>query len=217
MKKFMLTVTRVKWLTKVAFQICFTRPHGFDFLPGQKIRFIAQDVTRDYTLTNAPDASELSLCIRHVPQGRFSPCLAHARTGEQFSAEGPFGYFTPQPSRHPVVCVATGTGIAPFVAYARAGLKGFFMLHGARAENELYYRSVFTNTVCSYIPCLSHSTGQCAARGFFAGRVTDCLEQRLETGAYDFYLCGRSDMIAGAMDIIDSRFGGSRVFTEIFF
>jgi benzoate/toluate 1,2-dioxygenase reductase subunit len=217
MKKFTLAVARVQWLTQLVFEIRFTRPHGFDFLPGQKIRFIGQAVTRDYTLTNAPDDPELSLCIRHVPQGRFSPRLAHARTGEQFSIEGPFGFFTLQPFRHPAVFVATGTGIAPFVAYARAGFKGFFMLHGVRAENELYYRSVFTGTVCSYIPCLSSSVDQRITTDFFAGRVTGFLERRLETGLYDFYLCGRSDMIGDAMDIIDSRFGGSRVFSEIFF
>jgi ferredoxin-NADP reductase len=48
-------------------------------------------------------------------------------------------------------------------------------------------------------------------------RVTDFLEQKLSPGSYDFYLCGRGEMVRDATHIIDRRFPGARVFSELFF
>jgi hypothetical protein len=51
----------------------------------------------------------------------------------------------------------------------------------------------------------------------FRGNVTEYLEQHLTPGAYDFYLCGRSEMIRDVTHLIDIRFPESLVFTELFY
>ena len=53
---------------------------------------------------------------------------------------GPRGHFLYQSRERRAVCVATGTGIAPFVAMLRAGLgRDALLLHGVREATELYY------------------------------------------------------------------------------
>ena len=213
-----LVVTRLQWLCPDTFEMRFKRPTGFDFVPGQKIDFTFQDTFRTYTLVSGPDEGELSICVRHVPQGRISPLLSRAKEGDCFQATPAYGYFAYQPSRTTALFVATGTGIAPYVSFARNGIRGFYLLHGVRTAEQLYYREILTNRSATYIPCLSGGRSTDASLPhYFQGRVTNYLEHILPNGSYDFYLCGRSEMLADAIRIIDDRFEGSKVFTEMFY
>lgn len=212
-----LVVTRRQWLGDHAFEVCFERPANFNFTPGQKIRFDYEDISREYTLVNGP-MDDLTICVRLLRQGRFSPVLARAEKGDRFQISPAFGYFVQQPSRHPAVYAATGTGVAPFVSFALHGVRNFYLLHGVRTAQELYYRDILECAADHYIPCLSkdRSSGR-VLRSAFAGRVTGYLESSLPKGVYDFYLCGRGEMIADATRIIDTQFVGSKVFTETFY
>jgi hypothetical protein len=66
-----------------------------------------------------------------------------------------------------------------------------------------------------YVTCLSAETQ--LPPGSFRGRVTGYLKKNLPMEIYDFYLCGRSEMIRDAIALIDDRFKGSLVYTEIFY
>jgi benzoate/toluate 1,2-dioxygenase reductase component len=207
-----------RWLTDRTFEIRFQRPTGFDFLPGQKIGFVDGAVSRDYTPLGPAGGPELAFCVRHIPRGRFSTRLAGARPGDRFQVTPPFGYFTFHNTSRPSVCVATGTGIAPFVAFARSGVRGFDLLHGVRSAGELYYSRELSGAARQYVPCISGEAPPTREWPLaFAGHVGGWLAERLPPGAYDFYLCGRGDMIRDVMGIIDDRFEGSLVFTETFF
>jgi len=205
------------WLSKYTFEIEFMRPAGFRFVPGQRVRLSFLQDERDYSLITSPEEPHLGLCIRNVEGGRFSPLLASMEIGTELQFTGPLGYFTYRSASRPAVFVATGTGIAPFVSMARSGLHNFTLLHGARAREELYYADLFRGTAENYIPCLSGKEIQAAGEEFFRGRVTDYLSGRIPALACDFYLCGRSDMIRDATLLVDERFPGSYVYTEIYF
>ncbi len=178
------------------------------------MRFIDGEIRRDYTLINAPQDPELVLLARRVPEGRFSPLLAGADPGEVFTAEGPFGYFSFQTSSRPAVWIATGTGIAPFIAFVRAGMHCRIMLHGVRRPDELYFHGEMRRGAQHFVACIS---GSDVPADCFRGRVTEYLERRLPDGVYDFYLCGRQEMIASVTALIDRRFEDSHVFSEAFF
>ena len=207
-------LTRRRWLTAHTFELCFTRPPGLVFRPGQKVGFFHQACRRDYSLISASQDQELAICVRQVPQGRFSPLLAMAPMGSHFRIKPPFGFFTFQSSDRQAVFIATGTGIAPFVAFVRAGVRNFHLLHGVRLAEELYYQPELSQAALSYTACVS---GEQRAGTAFAGRVTTYLEHHFKPGAYDFYLCGRAEMIRDATRLIDQRFSGSYVFSETFF
>lgn len=113
------------WISKGTFQLELSRPPGFAYAPGQRIRFHHGAIERDYSLISTPADSTLALCIRQVQGGRFSTALARAEMGTPFYFSGPYGYFTFRSSSRPVVFVATGTGIAPFVSLARSGVGDF--------------------------------------------------------------------------------------------
>jgi ferredoxin-NADP reductase len=113
------------------------------------------------------------------------------------------------------VFVATGTGIAPFSAMALSGVSNFTLLHGVNTSDDLYYAELFRAQAAHYVPCLSEQT--VPLQGAFQGRVTAYLEQQLPPGKYTFYLCGRQAMIHDATHLIDERFHGSKIYTEIFY
>ena len=202
-------------LSDNTFEAIFSRPSGFEFTAGQRIRLIHGEFERDYSLANAPDDAVLVLCIRQVAAGRFSPLLSSIPVGTSFTFSGPHGYFVFRASVRPPVFVATGTGIAPFVAMARSSVSAFTLLHGVRQAGECYYASLFRSKVRRYVACLSEEDP--SETGTFGGRVTDYLASHLEPDRYDFYLCGRREMIRDVTWLVDDRFPGSMVYTEIFY
>jgi ferredoxin-NADP reductase len=211
---FQAGVLRQRWLTEHVFELSVERPEGFSFIPGQKVRLSLHDITREYTLINSLDAAELTVCIRHVADGRLSPLLAQVGPGELVTLSAATGYFIYQSLERRAVFIATGTGIAPFLAFIRDGVRNFYCLHGARRESELLYRDEVEAAAGEYIPCLSVFEGN---GPFWSGRVTAYLEKALKKEDYDFYLCGKGEMVRDALRIIDLKFPGSRVFMETFF
>ncbi|RPJ19824.1 MAG: hypothetical protein EHM26_06630 [Desulfobacteraceae bacterium] len=205
------------WLTEDAFEIRFSRPPGLQFAPGQRLRFIRNEVERDYTPVSSPQDEGIDFLVRSVKGGLFSSVLASAREGDPFQFTGPHGYFRFYPSERPPVFVATGTGVAPFVSMARAGVKDFILLHGVRRSLDLYYDPLLRKAARLYVPCLSTLRDpKEGVPGGFAGRVTGYLANQLASGAYDFYLCGNADMIRDVILLVDQKFLDSLVYTEPF-
>jgi ferredoxin-NADP reductase len=202
-------------LADSTFELRLSRPAGFRFQPGQRITLQHGRHARDYTLANALEDDVLTVLVRLIPTGQVTPLLDQMPIGTELGFTGPAGRFRFQPSHRPAVMIATGTGIAPFVAMIRAGVKPFMLLHGVRTKAELYYREELAATTNHYIPCLSKAPpGHGEA---FHGYVTHFLQTRRGLVDCDFYLAGRMEMIHGAIQIIDAGFAGARVFTEAFF
>jgi benzoate/toluate 1,2-dioxygenase reductase component len=198
-------------------EVSVERPTGFTFLPGQFVRFIMDGYERDYTIISHPDAETLDLCIALIQGGRFSTAIAQAPPGDRFALSGPHGHFIFQKSVRRPVFVATGTGVAPFVAFCRIGSSDALLLHGVASPDQLVYRDRLEPVVRTYVPCISGSFDVCSHKeGAFAGRVTAYLEKMLLPGAYDFYLCGGRAMINDTTALIDEHFDGSRIFIENF-
>ena len=208
-----------RWLSKKSFEVELTRPEGFQFKAGQTILICYQSLERYYSVITSPaDKDRIALCIRRVSAGSLSHALADAPVGTRFDFSGPHGYFEFRPSRRPVVFVATGTGIAPFVSMARSGISGFTLLHGVRTAAELHYQSLFFRSASQYVPCLSDPAAEVRAKpGIYHGKVSSYVKHRLAPGGYDFYLCGRQEMVRDVTHIADEHFAGSLIYTEVFF
>jgi benzoate/toluate 1,2-dioxygenase reductase subunit len=204
-----------RWLSNKSFEITLTKPKLFEFMPGQWIRLIHGPVERDYSLVSAPTDPDLALCIRNIEGGTLSPGLSNAPVGSRFNFNGPHGYFTFRPSTRPVIFVATGTGVASFVSMASSGVTGFILLHGVNSVEDLYYASVFKSAAKQYIPCISETDR--LAGEYFRGHVTDYLRKKMVPGRYDFYLCGRREMIREVTFLVDEKFSESLIFTEVFY
>ena len=211
-------LTDRRWLSKKSFEISLTRPPSFEFQAGQNVRFVCGELERYYSLVSAPNDPHLKLCVRLVDEGKFTPLLVSAEMGARFDLSGPHGYFTFKPSSRPPVFVATGTGIAPFVSMALSGVADFTLLHGVSDPDDLYYRDILSQTAARYIPCLSKPVAEKSKPpDAFPGKVTKYIREELKRGEYDFYLCGRAEMVREATFLVDDFFPNSRVFTEVFF
>jgi len=207
-----------RWLSKNAFEIELTRPPALDFNAGQTICFIHNSMKRYYSLLSTPDDPTLVFCIYYVPQGKFSPVLADARIGSPFHVSGPHGYFTFSPSERAPIFIATGTGVAPFVSFARTGVTDYKLLHQAISADELYYRSYFQKNTPKYFPCLVEPPiTESKPSNFFYGKISECIRKNLRPGSYDFYLCGEREMIQDVTLLVDEMYPESRLYTEVFF
>ena len=204
-----------QWLSDKTFEIALSRPPDFDFKPGQRIRLGTDTQTREYSIVSAPKETKLTLCIRNVAGGKISGLLSAAEIGKSFTIDGPHGYFTYKPSIRPAVFVATGTGIAPFCSMARAGVSDFTILHGVRFPEDLYYADQFNMSTAKHVPCLTEAKE--LPPDAFKGTVTAYLNEHLPCSTYDFYLCGRREMIRDVTLLIDERFPDSLVYTEMFY
>lgn len=205
-----------QWLTDDTFTLDIERPAGFQFHAGQRIRLIAGQKTRDYSLIPGDTTGKLTLLIRSVAGGAVSTHLSRCLIGTTLDFIGPSGHFIYRPSHRPAIFIATGTGVAPFAAMCRDGVRGFVMLHGVSETGDLYFRELVEPAAGHYIPCLTVEPPP-PPSGAFKGRVTRYLRAQLPDGQYDFYLAGRREMVAEVIDIIDHRFPSSRVYSEIFF
>lgn len=134
-----------------------------EFRAGQSVRLglpIPEDggnVTwRDYSIASPPEQKDhLELFVRLPDKpspAKFTTQLWKTRVGESVLWQTPAGSFTiddrlpdGSPDRRRMVLVASGTGLAPFIAYAAhlrhvGSKRQIVVLHGARSVDELGYR-----------------------------------------------------------------------------
>ena len=199
-----------------AVEIRVTRPPGFTFQAGQRLRIHHQGIQRDYSLASAPADPDLTILVKPFDTGAMTPWLCRLPEGEFLTISGAYGHFLFQPSAQPPVFAATGTGIAPFRAMAAAGVSGFLMLHGLRRPADQMCGDTLPSAARKYIPCVSGSPPD-EDDNAFHGRVTEYLSAHIPERPCDFYLCGRQDMIRDMIHIIDRDCPGSRIYTEAFY
>ena len=166
------------WLSANTFELRLARPEGFAFRAGQHIRLRSEGLERDYSLTSGPEESPLTLLIRRVPEGALTPYLVSLEPGSEIEFSGPRGHFAFRPSDRPAVFVATGTGVAPFSAMVRSGVRGFLLLHGVREPEDLYYEGLFQSAAAEVVTCLTgRGGGERCRSDVFPGRVTACCKR----------------------------------------
>jgi len=101
------------------------------FLPGQHVQVTEQEtqLSRSYSLTGANDnPAAFEIAVRRlgegsagVPAGRMSTRLHELEPGSVVTLQPPAGVFTPPlTGNRPVILIAAGVGITPFVGYLAA-------------------------------------------------------------------------------------------------
>lgn len=214
-----ITLSERTWLDDDVFELCCTRPEHFTFLAGQHVTLQHQDEERDYTLISTPQEARLRFLIKRVKEGRLSARLAELPLGTEFAMGAAQGYLIWQDQAFPqreTVFIATGVGIAPFVAMVGDGVKGFTLIHGARYASGLFYQPMLARAAKKYVPCLSGAAQTNDLDNAFYGRVTAYVAKRMQPGAYDFYLCGSRPMVHDMTHLLDRDFPDARVYSESF-
>ncbi|MDR6397483.1 2Fe-2S iron-sulfur cluster binding domain-containing protein [Herbaspirillum seropedicae] len=115
------------------------------FEPGQYVRLHPEgtEISRSYSMANAPGARQLEFFIRQVPGGAFSGWLSQAKAGDKVKLSTPHGTFFLRDEERPRLFVAGGSGIAPFLSMLRgmstsARALPTTVLIGARTPEHLF-------------------------------------------------------------------------------
>ncbi len=209
-------VLNIRNLTENTFVLTLPKSR-FKFLAGQHISLsIKGDYqSREYSIYSSEEGDNLEVLVKEVEGGYFSPKLKHLNVGDMVEVHGPFGKFGLDAKKlesHKHVFIASGTGIAPFHSMVKSypGLN-YELIHGVRYINEAYEKEHYQKE--HYILCASRDE-----KGDFNGRVTTYLEQTDFEKNTCFYLCGNSDMIFDAMEILkDKGFDRDNVNVEVYF
>lgn len=106
-------------------QIRLSRPAGFEHKPGQWVRLTlvgnaADDAARPLSIVSAPHEPHLTLATR-ISDSEFKQRLKALAVGADLHLTGPNGDFALDPnSDRPLVFIAGGIGITPFISMIRA-------------------------------------------------------------------------------------------------
>ena len=211
-----------------------TRDPGLRFANGQFVMLgLPVDgklVRRAYSIASANWDEHLEFFSIKVPGGVFTTRLATVRPGDRIHvSRKPVGTLVLddlRPGRR-LWLLATGTGLAPFLAVARdpetwERFEEVFVVHGVRRVDDLAYRTLFERDLAAheclgpmvrdrlrYVPVVSRE-------GFpRQGRITrlladGALEASVPTAPIDpahdrFMLCGGPAMLADLRALLDAR------------
>jgi ferredoxin-NADP reductase len=209
-------LTKIETLTPDTFVLHFERK-GLMFIPGQYVvlRDPESGEGREYSIYSSLQDEDISFLVREVIGGSFSRVLMHLKPGSPMYIEGPAGFFILDEALkngHPVLFVATGTGISPFRSFVRSfpGLN-YMILHGVHFADEAYGKDAF-NPI-RYCLCTSREE-----KGDYFGRVTYYLKEHPVDLNTICYLCGNSEMIDEVTGILEGcHIPPEYIRTEVFF
>lgn len=206
----------IRKLTENTFVLSLPKSR-FPFMAGQHVSLsiLGDYQSREYSIYSAEEGENLELLVKEVEGGYFSPKLKHLKPGDVVEVHGPFGKFglvTDKKDTHKHVFIASGTGIAPFHSMVKStDSLNYELIHGVRYAREAYEMEHYERS--RFTLCTSRDKD-----GDFNGRLTEYLKNRDFAENTCFYLCGNSDMIFDAMEILkDKGFDRDSITVEVYF
>jgi benzoate/toluate 1,2-dioxygenase reductase component len=186
------------------------------FLAGQYVNI---DVPgsgqhRSYSFSSAPGESRISFLIKKIPGGVMSTWLEIAQQGNKLQLTGPLGSFYLRPVQRPLLFLAGGTGLAPFLSMLEVlarenSQQKVHLIYGVTRDLDL----VLVDALDAYaakLPNFSYTTVVADANSKHPckGWVTEHIpHDALNDGEVDVYLCGPPPMV----DAVRKHFDDSGV------
>lgn len=147
--------------------------------------------------------------------GKLTPMLSRLSEGENLQISKPFGRFIG--TDEPAWWIATGTGIAPFIAMSQQlAYHNKQLIHGARTIDGFLFKELFEKWLGDrYIKCCTTEV----AENVYFGRLTNWLKEQKELPLdIKYYLCGNPEMVVEVRDILVSKgISFNNIISEIYF
>ncbi|MDO1583265.1 benzoate 1,2-dioxygenase electron transfer component BenC [Rhizobium oryzicola] len=177
---------------------------GPQFLPGQYVNIDVpgSGATRSYSFTTAPGHNRLGFLIKKQPGGLMSSWLGHAKPGDQLTFAGPMGSFYLRETERPLLFLAGGTGLAPFLSMLEVLAvqelhQPVHLIYGVTRDQDLVLVDVL-EAYAARLPAFSFTTVVADKMSSHprTGWVTEHMpEGLLHGGDVDIYLCGPPPMV----------------------
>jgi len=188
---------------------------GLAFLPGQYIHIDVPgtEVHRSYSFSSLPGDKRATFLIRNIPNGVMSGYLTErAAVGEKLTLTGPLGSFYLREVKRPVLMLAGGTGLAPFLSMlAQLVEKGcdapIHMIYGVNKDDHLVKTDALDAFV-EKIPSFTYATVVVdeASEHSRKGYVTHHMDAVvMHDGDVDVYLCGPPPMVDAVLKYFDAE------------
>ncbi|MEI6856699.1 2Fe-2S iron-sulfur cluster binding domain-containing protein [Psychrilyobacter sp.] len=212
---------------------------SIDFVSGRYVQLvippygkIKEYTQRAYSISSKPsEKNKIAMLIRLIPNGIVTTWVHnYMKVGEKLKLIGPFGEFEKSDCKSTMVCIAGGSGMAPFKSMFHDMLekdeidREVWYFFGARTIKDLFLLEEFKEIEKKwpnfhFIPALSASlpnedwTGE-------KGLITDVLDKYLKfeidpSKHREGFLCGSPGMI-GACNNILSHNGIKDIFYDDF-
>jgi benzoate/toluate 1,2-dioxygenase reductase subunit len=198
----------------IRFTVALDSPEQLDFLPGQYVNVTVPGTsqTRSYSFSSAPGADQASFVVRNVPDGLMSTWLTgQASPGQPVSFSGPYGSFYLRQVARPVLLLAGGTGIAPFLSMLDVlAAKGFphpvRLVYAVTNDHDLVGleqldRIAAGHPQFEYITCVAAESSTHPRKGYATAHVEPGW---MNDGDVDVYLCGPVPMVEAVRTWLDS-------------
>lgn len=202
--------------TALTFSVALDDRQALSFLPGQYVNVTVpgSDQTRSYSFSSGPSKDEVSFLIRNVPQGLMSTWVREqARIGDAITLQGPMGSFYLRAIERPVLFLAGGTGLAPFLSMLDKmvedgpGEQPVHLIFGVTRDEDLVeiaaleeYASRLPNF--SFLCTVADPDSRYPHKGYVTQHITG---QQLNEGDVDIYLCGPPPMVDAVRSYLSSR------------
>jgi benzoate/toluate 1,2-dioxygenase reductase subunit len=198
----------------IRFSIELDDPSALTFLPGQyvNVQIPGTDLTRAYSFSSPPGSAIASFVVRNVPNGRMSQYLSDAaKPGEAISFAGPNGSFYLREIKRPVLFLAGGTGIAPFLSMldhlvVAGSAQPIKLVFGVTNDIDLVALEKL-DAIKSKLPGFEYRTVVASSESAHdrKGYVTEHIESDwLNGGDVDVYLCGPIAMVDAVRNWLNS-------------
>ncbi|MCH4242774.1 benzoate 1,2-dioxygenase electron transfer component BenC [Acinetobacter gerneri] len=215
--KFEGTLSRVENLSDSTITFDIQLDEGqpdIHFLAGQYVNvgIPGLEETRSYSFSSKPGNRLTGFVVRNVPNGKMSDFLSkNAKAGDKMTFTGPFGSFYLRDVARPVLMLAGGTGIAPFMSMLQVleekgsehpvrlvfGVTNDFDLVALEKLNELQDKFPWFE----YRTVVAHEDSQHERKGYVTGHVDN---EWLNAGEVDIYLCGPVPMVEAVRSWLDN-------------
>jgi ferredoxin/flavodoxin---NADP+ reductase len=209
-------VIEIRDLTDKTFSLKLPKAR-FPFKAGRHIslRIHGNHQSREYSIYSGAHDENLEVLVKEVDNGVFTPKLRKLKAGDLLEIHGPFGKFgldQKTAASGKFVFIASGTGIAPFRSMIRTFPElDYTLIHGVRESTEAYDRDEYSAN--RYVLCTSRD-----AKGDYKGRLTGYLKDCNFEPETQFYICGNSNMIFDALDILKKKgFERDQIQCEVYF
>jgi len=174
------------------------------FLAGQYVNIDvpSSGQHRSYSFSSAPGQSKVSFLIKRIPGGVMSTWLDSAQPGNKLELTGPLGSFYLRAVERPLLFLAGGTGLAPFLSMlevlARAdSQQRVHLIYGVTRDLDLVQVDAIEAYVAK-LPNFTYTTVVADAESTHPakGWVTQHMPaEALNEGDVDVYLCGPPPMV----------------------
>ena len=176
------------------------------FLPGQyvNVQVPGTDQARSFSFSSGPGEDEVAFLIRNTTYGVLTTYLRErAKTGDKISFNGPLGSFYLRKIERPVLFLAGGTGLAPFLSMLNkieqdgGSEHPIHLIFGVTNDPDLVeveklegYASRMPNFTFTCVVAAEESSYP--NKGFVTHHMKP---EHLHDGFVDIYLCGPPPMV----------------------